>query len=235
MAVDIILGIPTGQPCVHHRHRRSHVLLSFVKPTRWVRPGCGCILPIFRPASFYAAPMASMGRPSERSKAALTKDHLKRLGKLARQDREGLFARNPHLAVYRDRILLVALCQGAALHYLDGINGVKDLDVYTFYAVDPDVAWPYRRHGVVDFGPSELGWRPADEHVRGKRFVGRAVDLFGRALRVAPEADPVNAVRDWLQTNNSTPRLLRRKAVVGIEPSRYLGKTIWLSRAIGPA
>jgi len=171
--------------------------------------------------------MASIGTPSERANAPLTEDHLKRLGKIAHKDREGLFARNPHLAVYRDRILLVALGQGAALHYLDGVNGVKDLDVYTFYAEHPDFAWPYRRRGVADFGPSELGWHPADERVRGKRFVGRAVDLLGRALQVPPDADPVAAVRGWLQTNNSTPRLLRQKAVIGIEPSRYFGKTIW--------
>ena len=31
-----------------------------------------------------------------------------------------MFAKNPHLEVYRDRMLLVALCQGArALHYID--------------------------------------------------------------------------------------------------------------------
>lgn len=104
---------------------------------------------------------------------------------------------------------------------------MKDLDVYTFYAEHPGVPWPYRRRGVADFGPSELGWHPADERVRGKRFLGRAVDLLGRALRVPPDADPVDAVRTWLQTNNSTPALLRQKAVIGIEPSRYFGKTIW--------
>jgi hypothetical protein len=53
------------------------------------------------------------------------------------------------------------------------------------------------------------------------------VDLLGRALRVAPEADPVDAVRSWLQTSNSTPALLRQKAVIGIKPSSYFGKTIW--------
>lgn len=187
----------------------------------------GLVAAFFRPASFYAALMASIGGPSERSKAPLTTDHLKRLGAIAHEDRESLFARNPHLAVYRDRILLVALCQGAGRHYLDGVNGVKDLDVYTFYAEHPGVPWPYRRRGGADFGPSELGWHPADERVRGTRFLGRAVDLLGRALRVPPDADPVDAVRAWLQTNNSTPALLRQKAVIGIEPGRYFGKTIW--------
>jgi len=63
-----------------------------------------------------------------------------------------------------DRLLLVAPCQGGALHYLDcknqvrNKNGVKDLDVYSFYAEHPRVPWPYRgRHGVRDFGELPCG------------------------------------------------------------------------------
>ena len=52
----------------------------------------------------------------ERSMAPITDEHLRRLAKFAKADREGLFSRKPHLAVYRDRILMTALCQGAALH-----------------------------------------------------------------------------------------------------------------------
>ncbi len=124
---------------------------------------------------------------------------------------------------------MIALCQGGALHYLDckrhskKTNGVKDLDVYSFYADDPQIPWPYRRHGVADFGESEFGHHP------NKRddFVGRHVDLMGRALQVEPDADPVEAVRDWLATsNNKTPRHLRKKAVVGLYPDRYRGKII---------
>jgi hypothetical protein len=42
------------------------------------------------------------------------------LSVIAAEDRESRFARRPRWAVYRDRILCVALCQGAALHYVDG-------------------------------------------------------------------------------------------------------------------
>ena len=55
---------------------------------------------------------------------------------------------------------------GGALHYLDckkgaaKKNGVKDLDVYSFYADDPEIPWPYRRHGVAGFGASEFGYHP---------------------------------------------------------------------------
>ena len=74
---------------------------------------------------------------SGRAMGLLTKAHLSHLSALAAQDREGLFARCPHLAFYRERLLCVALCQGGALHYVDGCNGVKDLDVWSFYGIDP--------------------------------------------------------------------------------------------------
>lgn len=139
-----------------------------------------------------------------------------------------MFAANPRLRVYRNRILLVALCQGAAKHFIDGKTGVKDLDVYTFYAEKPDTMMTPLRHVAVDFGESEFGYRPKDEPVKGERFVGRRVDLLQRSLKVSPRTDPVKAVRDWLQTSRATtPKLLREKAVVGIWPDEYLGQIIW--------
>jgi hypothetical protein len=46
--------------------------------------------------------------------------------------------RIPAGAVYDKRVIAVALCQGAALHYVDGKTGVKDFDVFTFYAAHPE-------------------------------------------------------------------------------------------------
>ena len=142
------------------------------------------------------------------------------------KDQEGLFERNPHLdKAYRDRLLLIA---GAAFvdckKGLKHTNGVKDLDVYSFYAEHPKVRWPYRRHGVKDFGSSEFGFHP----IRRAGFVGRHVDLMGRALPVKPDTNPAEAVRDWLITsNNPTPWHLRQQAVVGLYPAPYGGKIIW--------
>jgi hypothetical protein len=86
------------------------------------------------------------------------------------------------------------------------------------------VPWPYRRHVVADFGESEFGYHPD----KRKHFVGRHVDLMGRALPVKPDANPVEAVRHWLATSkNKSPRRLREEAVVGIFPPRYRGKVIW--------
>lgn len=155
--------------------------------------------------------------------AKLTDEHLRRLAEIAAADREGLFSRNPHLAVYRDRMLMTALCQGAALHYVNGTNGVKDLDVYTFYAEDPTIGYPYRRRGVVDFGDSEHGRHP-DDHA----FVGRRVDLLGRTLKVSPSVDPVSAVRGYLKASGtSTAKELAKKAVVVVDPGARFGQVVW--------
>ena len=75
------------------------------------------------------------------------------------------------------------------------------------------------RHGLADFGESELGYRPADTPYKGKSYVGRRVDFLQRALNVSPDADPVEAVRDWLRSNGDSPGWLRKKAVVGLWPT----------------
>lgn len=74
----------------------------------------------------------------ERSYEKIESKDLTRLGTLASKDRERFFSRNPDLSrLYRDRVLgvAVALCQGAALHFVDGQNGIKDFDVWTFSSI----------------------------------------------------------------------------------------------------
>lgn len=84
------------------------------------------------------------GRRSKRSHAPFTDEHLKRVATIALEDQEGLFERNPHLdKAYRNRLFLIALYQGGAQHFVDckkGLkhtNGMKDLDVNSFYAEHP--------------------------------------------------------------------------------------------------
>ncbi|MCW5980070.1 MAG: hypothetical protein KIT09_18450 [Bryobacteraceae bacterium] len=51
------------------------------------------------------------------------------LAKIAATEEGAFFARNRRLAQpYRDRLLAIALCQGAALQYLGGGHGVNDFD-----------------------------------------------------------------------------------------------------------
>lgn len=159
-----------------------------------------------------------------RSNERITSEDLARLAQIARSDREDRFTRRPRWTPYADRVLCVALCQGAALHYVDGRNGVKDFDVYTFYADHSTGAFPYRWMTRVDFGPSRFGRYPGDP----ASFRGRRVDLIGRSLEVSPEANPVEAVRAYLAAGRTeTARQLARKAVVLLEPEPLRGQVIW--------
>ena len=125
-------------------------------------------------------------------------------------------------------MLGVALCQGAALHYLDGRNGVKDFDVWTFYAQHPDGPFPSRRVARADFGPSKFGRMPNDI----RPYAGRRVDLIGRSLPAEPEADPVDALRRYLTSaRTSSARALAAKAVVLIDPANHRGLVVWPPKA----
>lgn len=140
---------------------------------------------------------AQRGRSSE----VIEKEDLGRLSRIARADLRRFLERRPE---YEDRFLCSALCQGAGLHYVDVAlgkrrpNGVKDFDVWSFFAAIPEERFPADRRNVhVDFGPSKFGaWR--HEFPRWHHFAGRRVDLLMRALPVPPSADRIEAVRAWL-------------------------------------
>jgi hypothetical protein len=166
-----------------------------------------------------------MPRETGRSLGVITVSDLRRLGELAEQDERGLFARAPGGAGrYRGRLICRALCQGAALHFLDGVNGVKDFDVWSFYAALPTGPFPYRRIGRADFGPSKFGRWPGDS----PRFVGRRVDLIGRSLAVDIDDDPADVLTRYLSLRRTmSARALAAKAVVLITPVNRTGHVVW--------
>jgi hypothetical protein len=134
-------------------------------------------------------------KETARSLAHIERNDLLRLAELAAQAEAGLFTRHPDGAGrYTGRLLCRALCQGAALHYLDGKNGVKDFDVWSFYADLGDGPFPYRWRGTADFGPSRFGRYPGDP----PSYAGRRVELLGRSLPAPPGADPAAVLRDYL-------------------------------------
>jgi hypothetical protein len=74
-----------------------------------------------------------MSEESDRSLARTEIADLRRLAALAADAEAELFRRNPDgSGRYAGRLLGRALCQGAALHYVNGRNGVKDFDVWSF-------------------------------------------------------------------------------------------------------
>ncbi|OBK77573.1 hypothetical protein [Mycobacterium sp. 1274761.0] len=181
---------------------------------------------------------------SKRSYAPLTRAHLGRLGDLANQDHRK-FTRSKGRPEYRHRRVAVVLAQGAALHFVNKKNGVKDLDVWTFYAAIPGKLFRFGQRKVhVDFGVSEHGrnkYPPGFKHPQLKRwlqFRGRRVDFMIRSLPVAvdaPSDEVVAALRSWLSNGARLRRRedekmpsnwwLAQKAVVMIEPLR--GQVIW--------
>lgn len=160
------------------------------------------------------------GRSFER----ITRDDLHRLGALASEDRDDFFTRLRDWAeLYEDRVLCTALCQGAALHYVDGTTGVNDFDVYSFFVQHPKRPWFAKRRRVRDFGDPKFG-RSVDK----PNFIGRRVDLMGRGIPSAGSANPIWSVVNFLSVGSTeTARQLASKAVVIVEPHEYCGQVAW--------
>lgn len=154
----------------------------------------------------------------------ISTEDLQRLGNIARIERNDFFDRNPRYRVLGEKIIAVALCQGAALHYVNGETGIKDFDVWTFYARHPGLTFPHRRKVVArDFGDPKFGKSP--DH---PEFEGRKVDLLGRSLDVDAGTDPVKALQMYLCKRKTTTAVkLAEKAVVLIEPVDLLGVVVW--------
>jgi hypothetical protein len=160
---------------------------------------------------------------SSRSYDPITHKDLQRLRDIEATDRREFFVRNPRYTSLSGRVVCVALCQGAALHYVDNVNGVKDFDVWTFYAALPDVKYPRRPVANYDFGDPKFG-QSSDK----PEYIGRRVDLLGRSLNVQPTDDPVVVLRQYLsEGRTSSAKHLAMKAVVLLEPAEYLGTVVW--------
>lgn len=166
-----------------------------------------------------------MPRDPDRSLTRIERADLLRLAALAADAERELFGRKPQgSGRYAGRLLGRALCQGAALHYVNEKNGVKDFDVWSFYAQYDDWPFPARWRGTRDFGPSKFGRYPSDP----PRYSGRRVDLLGRSLPAEPGADPTDALRRYLAARRTdSAKALAAKAVVLIYPDNRAGEIVW--------
>lgn len=166
-----------------------------------------------------------MPQDSDRSLVRIERADLLRLAALAADAEADLFGRNPQgSGRYAGRLLCRALCQGAALHYVNQWNGVKDFDVWSFYAQYDDWPFPSRWRGTRDFGPSRFGRYPGDP----PRYSGRRVDLLGRSLPAEPGADPADVLRRYLAAaRTASAKALAAKAVVLIHSENRAGEIVW--------
>ena len=159
---------------------------------------------------------------SERSFEKIDINDLNRLANIAYKDRVDFFLRYPNWAVlYAQKILCVALCQGAALHFIDGKNGIKDFDVWTFY-VESKKPFPYRRLRSYDFGMPKFGKTPGFEY-----FIGRKVDLIGRSIPIKSDNPIKNLIEYLSHPRTKSARELSKKGIVILEPTKYIGKIVW--------
>src|SRR5579862_4045122 len=141
---------------------------------------------------------------SDRSLERIEITDLLRLAALAADAEADLFGRKPQgSGRFAGRLLGRALCQGAALHYVNKRNGVKDFDVWSFYAQYDDWPFPARWRGTRDFGLSRFGRYPGDP----PRYSGRRVDLLGRSLPAEPDADPADVLRQYLAARAYRPHM----------------------------
>ena len=161
---------------------------------------------------------------SERSLVAIETHDLLRLSEIARKELQRYITRKlASRAAFASKILCVALCQGAAQHYVDNTTGVKDFDVFTFLAADGARDFPPRLRRRYDFGPSKFG-----RHLDDAGYVGRRVDVMGRSIAHAAGASPTESLCQYLRTpRTGTAWHLAQKAVVLIDPIELRGQVVW--------
>ena len=161
---------------------------------------------------------------SERSFESLNIDDLRRLSELALRDLNHLFTRKQETGErYKNRLMLICLCQGAAEHFIRPENGIKDFDVWAFFEGHPEKPFPYRRRGEADFSCSRFGRHPNDFG-----FEGRRVDILGRSIQRLSHQTPVKAVQNWVHNRNSKSSChIAQNPVIVIHPEDCIGLEIW--------
>ena len=158
-----------------------------------------------------------------RSYVTISKRDLKRLLNLAKQDIRIFFERNPrYKQEYHGEEVLIALCQGAAIHFIDKKNGVKDFDIWFFFPMG-EKHLPYRRIGNVDFGSDKFGKHPSDDG-----YVGRRIDVLFRSDNAFTGVGATEGLERYLRGRKTqTSIMLSKKAVVGLWPEKVFGEILW--------
>ncbi|MCC6533062.1 MAG: hypothetical protein IT531_10980 [Burkholderiales bacterium] len=162
----------------------------------------------------------------EKSFQRITRNDLKRLVTIARLEREDFFTRHKEYAIlYRKRVLCSALCGGAALHFINGLTGIRTFDVFTFYAEHPEAPFPHWHEERYDYGPGrKFGRLPGAP----ESFRGRPVNLAGRSIGASPADDPIEALHYYLRRGASpVARRLAEQALVLLEPEKLVGYVAW--------
>ena len=170
---------------------------------------------------------AFQSKTMKRSLEKITRSDLKKLYELSASVMDSFFERNPiYKKPFQGKQVVAALCQGAALHYIDGKNGVKDFDVWFFYSDKKNICMPYRTVLCADFGKSKFGRIPMQKH-----HEGRGIDVLMRSDSAFNTRDPVKGITDYLSKHRTkTAGFLSQKAAVGLYPESVFGRVLWPAR-----
>jgi len=156
-----------------------------------------------------------------RTYAKLTRRDLRKLREIAIEEHDAFLGRNPHInKAYRNSLVAICPCQGAASHYINPKVGVKDFDIWHFYFDSSKVPFPYRAHKRIEKG---YKGKPVD-------FLKRAIS---RSLRSSTQRSDILIKSYLLQRNSSTKVKLSKKAVIGLFPNQIFGKVIWRGEVAG--
>jgi hypothetical protein len=158
---------------------------------------------------------------SARSFEVVTNDDLIVFANKVTERLTQVYNQAPVAGLYRERLLVLALAQGGALHYLDQQNGLKDIDIWAFYRGGLDRPFPVRARWTADLGPSKFGAHPDDTG-----FTGRRIDVLGRSVETVPNDDRIAPVSRWLNGHSGSAYELRKKALIAIYPLDLVGRRI---------
>ncbi|NKL63118.1 hypothetical protein ELH26_01400 [Rhizobium leguminosarum] len=158
---------------------------------------------------------------SERSLELISTKDLHQFSEAALRKLSEIFRRAPVAGLYENRLLMLALARGGALHYENGETGLKDIDIWAFFSEGPPKPFPPRARWIADFGPSKFGRHPDDISSTGRRM-----DIIGRSITTQPGEQPEKSVRRWLNGWSRSAAALRQKPMFAIFPKGISGLRI---------
>lgn len=157
--------------------------------------------------------------------------------------------------VYENRLVGICLCQGAAQHYVDMsnedkfdneiyldekevkekgymvspggriISGIKDIDVYFFFAAHGHVSIPNIRHCrksiIAKF--SNIGEYRIDFMKKG---------ISKEIVNEIKGGNPINVILQYLKHTHHGQAYLLKQSVVGLYPDEIFGRIIWKTKRL---
>lgn len=156
----------------------------------------------------------------ERSYLPITVQHLKHLCDIAIKDQKDFFRLNPKYRHYENERKAILLIQGAALHFINGKEGIKDFDVLVVYnKLHNPIRLYAKRKKAYNSNMPEFGRFPKDK----PKYVTRRVDILMREIEISSE----EKLSDTLQNFIKHHKYWGEKAAIGIWPDNILEEIIY--------